>query len=157
MRLTNKIAIIVLLAIFMSAQEQTYPASQVNTIAAIGKDIAALKAEYPQLTEFSVSKDVQSKELVIRYDYHTHQARHAGGWTAGVPNPDDDGIWFRIDFHDPASNLQIHTQPVLPPYCFEDKKLSFLILEGKKTKLVADAIWTIFLKHGVKYCPEKFP
>jgi Calcium/calmodulin dependent protein kinase II association domain len=54
----------------------------------------------------------------------------------GVPNPDADGVWFFIDFHRPDSQLQIDSQAVVPPYCFGDKLVLFVILEGKKTKSV---------------------
>jgi len=145
-------------ATFMSAEHsETYPESQVKAIAAIGQDVANLKASFPQLSQFSVSEHVQSEHLKISYGYHTHRARHVGGWTSGVPNPDDDGVWFYIDFHDPKSTAQIHTQPEYPDNCFEDKKVSFLILEGKDTKPVSGAIWAILRRHGVKRCSEERP
>ena len=70
-------AIIVLLCVAFSCAAQTEtpdtaPASQVTTIAAIGQDIAKLKAKFPQLREFSDSKNVLSQRLIITYDYHTH-------------------------------------------------------------------------------------
>jgi len=152
--LKSLVAITISLAsLNMNAQEPPQPASQVKAITAIGKDIAALKTKFPQLAEFSVSRDVQSRKLLIEYDYHTHESRDAGGISALLPNPNRDGVWFRIDFHDPASTLQIHTQPIVPPYCFEDKKFFFLILEGKRTNPLENALWTIFLRHGVKLCP----
>src|SRR3989344_3221744 len=90
------------------AEEPNYS----EVIKQIGIEISALGKEFPQLKDFSPDKHVQLKDLKICYDYKTHKATHAGGWTAGVPNPDDDGIWFYIDFHDPQSTAQIHTQPV---------------------------------------------
>src|SRR5215471_15920761 len=70
-------AVILLLGIGSSCAAQTdtpdtAPASQVKIINAIGQDIAKLKAKFPQLREFSVSKNVLSQRLIIRYEYHTH-------------------------------------------------------------------------------------
>jgi hypothetical protein len=71
-----------------------------------------------------------------------------------VPNPNDDGVWFYIDFHDPHSTRQIHTQPMIAKYCLGDQRLSFLILEGKKSKPVGGNIWQILQQHGVEPCSE---
>src|SRR5215472_6018921 len=132
----------------------TAPASQVKIITAIGQDIANLKAQFPQLRKFSVSKNVLSERLIIDYDYHTHRSQIRGGWRAQVPEPDDDGVWFYIDFHDPASGSQIDTQPGDPQDCFEDKKVQFLILQGDKTRRVSGEIWEILHRHGVKKCAD---
>src|SRR5262245_55700393 len=56
----------------------------------ISQEIAKLKKEYPQLSEFSATNHVNFVELKISYAYRTHRAEHRGGWTAGVPNPDAD-------------------------------------------------------------------
>jgi hypothetical protein len=75
------------------------------------------------------------------------------GWTSGVPNPDDDGIWFYLDFHDPDSMAQIHTQPwVGRKMCLGKKIAWLLILEGQKTKPLAREILSILEKYGVKPC-----
>lgn len=131
------------------------PASQVATIVAIGQDIAKLKAKYPQLSEFSVSKNVLSERLIIDYDYHTLWYHIRDVSRTLVPEPDDDGVVFYIDFHDPGS--QIDTQPGDPQDCFEDKKVQFRILQGKKTNPVADEIRKILERHGVKPCPNRTP
>ena len=68
----------------------------------IAHRIEALKKDFPHLKEFSPQKNTNLENLSISYEYHTHPAQHRGGWTSGVPNPDDDGIWFYIDFHDPS-------------------------------------------------------
>lgn len=120
----------------------------------IGAGIAKLKDKFPQLRDFSVAHNVNAERWVIDYEYHTHAPRDRAGWACGVPNPDADGVWFFIDFHRPDSQRQIDTQPVVPPYCFGDKLVLFLILEGKKTKSVADAVWRVIERQGVKYCPE---
>src|SRR6266704_5729830 len=130
-------------AVFMSTRSTTAAeARPSDVIQAIGGDIAKLKDKFPQLGQFSVARHVYSGRLTIDYSYHTHRAQHHGGWTAGVPNPDDDGVWFFIDFHAPDSTAQIHTQPlqVAPGFCFGGKVLTFLILEGKGTKSVNGAL-----------------
>ena len=160
-------AIIVLLCVAFSCAGQsgtpdTAPASQVTTIAAIGQDIAKLKAKFPQLREFSVSNNVLSQRLIISYEYHTHIYQIGGSsrsnpWTGSRarawPEPDDDGVWFYIDFHDPTSDSQIDSQPIDPQDCF----VQFLILQGKKTNPIADEIRKILERHGVKPCPGRTP
>jgi D-aminopeptidase len=122
----------------------------VDRLQAIAQDIAALKPEFTQLSEFSVSKNTRTDELEIIYGYHTHNPRHRGGWTSGVPNPDDDGIWFFIDFHDAGSTAQIHTQPIYPALRLGDKLVEFLILQGANTKSVAGRITDILIAHGIQ-------
>lgn len=127
-----------------------------GTLASIAHDIEGLKKKYPQLEEFSSQGNLDSAALTISYAYRTHQAKRSGGWTAGVPNPDEDGIWFYLEFHDPASVSQIHTQPVtIARQCLGDKAVAFLILEGTKTKSVNGAIWHVLRKHGVAECPHQ--
>ncbi len=92
--------------------------------------------------------------MSISYGYKTHRSQRAGGWAAIVPNPDEDGVWFYIDFHEPNSTAQIHTQPVVPPLFFWDKKVMFLILEGKRTKELAGVLREILLRHGVTTEPR---
>ena len=136
----------------------TAPASQVKTITAIGQDIANLKAKFPQLREFSVSKNVRSKRPIIDYHYHTHPSHFRGGWAAQVPELDNDGVWFYIELHDPASRSQIDTHPGdLWPQCLKDKKLQFLILQGKKINPAAPEIWKILERHGVRPCADRTP
>jgi hypothetical protein len=118
----------------------------------VSQDLMKLKSQYPQLAEFSVSKAMDVPHLKVSYGFHTHRAEHGGGWTAGVPNPDPDGLWFYIDLHDPGSAAQIHTQPMIAPVCFGANKVSFLILDGPETKPVSHAIWDILNKRGAKPC-----
>ena len=122
----------------------------VERLRAIARDIAALKPEFPQLVDFSVAKDIQidDEHFDISYAYHTHQARHVGGWTSGVPNPDDDGVWFFIDFHDADDVSQIHTQPEYIEMRLGSKIVEFLILEGAKTRSVDGRIQGILEAHG---------
>lgn len=118
----------------------------------IAQDIEALRRDYPQLERFSVADDLDIDGLRVSYAYHTHRSARIGGWTAGVPNPDDDGLWFHIDFHDSNSTAQIHTQPMSFPGCIGQKRVSFLILEGTDTKPVGGAIGKILEDRGVTEC-----
>ena len=124
-----------------------------KAIQSIAVEIAALKKDFPELKDFSPTKNARG--LLIDYAYHTHKATHRGGWTAGVPNPDDDGLWFYIDLHEPGSMAQIHTQPVTgPANCLGNMQVTFLILTGKDTRPVGSAIGAILKKHGVRLCDE---
>ena len=123
------------------------------TLALIAQGIEDQKERYPQLREFSVRANADLVALTISYGYRTHKARHAGGWTAGVPNPGEDGVWFNIDFHDAASTLQIHTQPALGvAHCLGHMRVGFLILEGSRTASVNGAIWQVLKRYGVAEC-----
>jgi hypothetical protein len=115
----------------------------------IALGIEGLKDRYPQLARFSAAKHLERARLVISYGHNTHRPRHRGGWTSGVPNPDDDGVWFYIDFHDPGSQAQIHTQPVVPELRFREKRVMFLILEGARTRKVSDALHRVLRENGV--------
>ena len=122
----------------------------------IARAIAGLKSEYPQLADFDAASAGAEK---ITYGYHTHAADRHGGWTAGVPNPDSDGVWFYIDVHAADSTALIHTQPVIAAQCLGDKRVSFLILEGAATRPVGAAIQEILRQHGVGRCarPRRAP
>jgi hypothetical protein len=135
-----------------SGSGDTLEPNPLEVLQALARDIEGLKGEFPQLKDFSPAQSLVTERLMISYSYHTHSARHGGGWTSGVPNPDDDGIWFYIDFHDPDSQAQIHTQPITPSLCLGRKRASFLILEGSQTKPVAGRIGSLLSKHDVKPC-----
>lgn len=115
----------------------------------IAAGIERLKTRYPQLAAFSCREHCDWDRLTIEYGYRTHAPTHSGGWTAGVPNPDDDGVWFYIDFHDPASQRQIHTQPVVPRFRYRDKRVMFLMLEGSRTHSISGALVQILRDNGV--------
>jgi hypothetical protein len=128
-------------------------AAEINyekTIKNIAQKIDALKEKFPQLKEFSPSKNTDLEGLRITYDYHTHQAKHRGGWTSGVPNPDGDGIWFYIDLHDPDSKSQIHTQPFVGRMYLGNKIAFLLILEGENTAPLESSLWKILEEVGAK-------
>jgi len=121
-----------------------------EALRAIARDIEALKGEHPQLAEFSVEMHLDEERLSIGYSYHTHRSERRGGWVAAAPNPDADGIWFHIDFHDPDSTAQIHTQPVMQELRYGDMRVAYLILEGEETKPVGEKLYKILLASGVQ-------
>jgi len=126
-----------------------------ETVNGVALRIADLKKNFPQLSKFSPVNNVDLKHLNISYEYHTHRAQHRAGWTSGVPNPNDDGVWFYFDFHDPDSMAQIHTQPFVKKMCLGNKVAYLLILEGKNTKPISGAIWGILADYGVKLCESE--
>jgi hypothetical protein len=121
-----------------------------KVLLAIAQGIGGLRRDFPQLDEFLPSDHADPKSPRIAYAFHTHRPQGRAGWTSGVPNPDDDGVWFYIDFHDPGSMAQIHTQPLAPKGVFGDKRVMFLILEGPETKPLAGSIRDILRRNGVK-------
>ena len=126
--------------------EPDYP----KVIRAVAGEIEKLKVDFPQLKDFSPKQHARPEELLISYAFHTHRPQGRAGWTSGVPNPDDDGLWFYLDFHDAGSMAQIHTQPVVPKGTLGKKTVLLLILEGTETKPVAGSIRHILMKNGVK-------
>jgi hypothetical protein len=116
----------------------------------IAESIELLKTDYPQLADFSARSHCDRGMLAIKYGYSTHPAHRLGGWTSGVPNPNKDGVWFYIDFHDPGSQRQIHTQPIVPRYRYKDKEVMFLILEGEQTESIRAAVSKILRDNGVQ-------
>lgn len=120
----------------------------VDTIRAIARDIAALKRSYPQLAEFDPERNTSAIGLRISYAHETHRSTVRGGWRAAVPSRDPDGIWFYIDFHDAHSMSQINTQTYTGNLMFRDKKVSLLVLEGRKTKSLRPALSEILKRHG---------
>jgi hypothetical protein len=110
---------------------------------AIARDIEALGSAYPQLAAFRAAQHLDRDRLVIEYAFHTHTATHRGGWTAGVPNPDADGIWLHVDLHDADSKAQIHTQPDVPLLDALGEKLLMLLLEGMTVKPAAGELRAI--------------
>ena len=120
-----------------------------QALAQIAADIELLKGRYPQLEDFSAVRDFDRQRLVISFGYRTHRSRHPGGWTSGVPNPDDEGVWFYIDFHDPTSTAQIHTQPVAQERRYREKRVMLLVLDGKRTEPLTPALHQILHDQGV--------
>jgi hypothetical protein len=121
-----------------------------GTLRRIAESIEALKGEYPQLAGFSVEEHFYPDRLTIAYDHRTYWPRRRAGWAGSVPNPHPDGIWFHLDFHDPGSTSQIHTQPVVPKRRYGEKQVMLLILEGKDTRSLQPALDRILQRHGVR-------
>jgi len=124
-------------------------------LADIARDIAALKRTFPQLAHFDPK--VYAGATSISYSFHTHEPARSGGWTSGVPAPDDDGMWFYIDMHDPDSTAQIHTQPMTAPLCLGALRVSFLIQEGARTRPLSAEISRILQQHGAGGCRKHRP
>jgi hypothetical protein len=120
------------------------------TIQAIAEDIERLKPEFPQLVNFSAAQHCHGARLEIDYAEKTHRPDGRAGWAGGVPNPDSDGVWFRIDFHAPDSNGQIHTQPVMEDLRFRAMKVTFLMLQGAATKSLHPQLQEILERHGIR-------
>ena len=124
------------------------------TLRAIALEIAALKPAYPQLAAFDAQR-VEPSAPSLTYAFHTHAAAPGAGWSSGVPQPDADGLWFYLDFHDPDSTAQIHTQPVIAAQCFGARRVSLLILEGSATRPLEGEIQKILRHHGVGRCERQ--
>lgn len=112
----------------------------------IADEIATIRGTYPQLAGFEAT----ATDCTITYAHHTHRATHVGGWAAGVPNPDPDGVWFYMGVWDPADPVQamaqINTQPLTPERWIGKRRVTYLILEGEQTTRVGDELLAI-LKH----------
>ena len=124
--------------------------SHEEVISAIAAEIEELKGEHAQLADFTAARNCHRELLSISYRYKTHPSKRRGGWVAQVPNPDADGIWFRLDIHDPDSTQQLHTQPVAPPMWLGEKRVTLLLLEGEATRSVLPAVHAILRRHGVR-------
>jgi len=121
----------------------------------IAKDIEDLKKEFLVLADFDAERDTNIRTLSIDHAYNTKRSEVKAGWRAGVPSPKENGIWFHIDFHDAGSTAQLHTQPISAPrFCYGNKILSILILQGANTKPVRKSIIEILKRNGVRDCTE---
>jgi hypothetical protein len=120
---------------------------------AIARDIAALKPKHPQLAEFDAARiSVQAGVCIITYAFRTHQATRPGGWTAQVPNPDPDGLWFHVGLWDPNGQerySQINTQPGSGSFTFGDNNATVLILDGKRAGAFPTELVSLLRRHGM--------
>jgi hypothetical protein len=137
---------------FCASVAPAHAQDRLSILQAIAIDIEKLKADFPQLREFSAVTHLRAEPPRIGYAFRTHEPEKTGGWTSGVPNPDADGVWFHIDLHDPGSKLQLHTQPVTPSLCLGMSRVSFLLLEGRDTRSLYGPIWSTLSKHGAREC-----
>jgi hypothetical protein len=122
-------------------------------LVAVAADIEALGATHPALAAFRAASHLDVAGARIDYAYRTHDPARTGGWTAGVPEPDADGLWFHIDVHEPTSTAQIHTQPMVEPLCLGGRRVSFLVLAGERLEGVAGEFRAILGRRGVVPCP----
>lgn len=120
----------------------------------IAKGIESLKKNYPQLKEFNVSKNLDKEKCKIEYEYKCHLSVNGVGWVSQVPNPDPDGLWLYINLwnkNDPVESFsQINTQPVMPLWYINERCVTFLILEGKRTRSLDKEILKILKKYGLR-------
>jgi hypothetical protein len=147
-----KLIQVVFLLVFCTGAAQAHTEDRLRILSAVASDIEKLKADFPQLRDFSAATHLRSNPPSIGYAYRTHAPARSGGWTSGVPNPDVDGVWFHIDLHDPDSNLQLHTQPVTAALCLGESRVSFLILEGRETRSLYAPVWSALARQGAREC-----
>lgn len=121
----------------------------------IADDIEALKPRFPSLADFRASSAIRKEDCQLGYTYRCHPSTARGGWTAGVPEPDPDGVWFYLSLWDERDDrermAQINTQPMMrPKEMLGERRVTFLALEGAKGKGVGGEIRKILAKRGMK-------
>jgi hypothetical protein len=130
---------------------ETAPAAAVSfpaTCRAIASDLETLTRQFPQLANY---RAVDQEDCHVSYKHKTHRSTARGGWSAGVPHPDDDGIFLYIGIWDPNGSdmRQIDTQPFTGDRWIGDRRVTYLILEGKKVTSADAAITKILERHGM--------
>jgi hypothetical protein len=115
----------------------------------IARAIEALKADHPQLAEFSAARHTQEAGLKIVYTYLTGSHPPGPGWMGRMPAPTADGVWIHIELYDPASTQQWHRQPFVPRFRFREKTVMVILHEGANTRRLRPALWRILSEHGV--------
>jgi hypothetical protein len=120
----------------------------------LARAIAALRPRFPELAAFDPARvRLHPGECSLDYDYRTHPSTRSGGWRAQVPEPDSEGIWFHLGIWDPNSDArreQINSQPGLSVFALGDRNITVLILHGAKQERLADALWQLLRRRGVK-------
>ena len=105
------------------------------------------------LSKFDTEQNVDLNALSIEYAHNTERSKINAGWRAGVPAPQENGVWFYVDLHDVDSTKQLHTQPLSAgPYCYAEKLVAVLILQGAKTKPFSKPLMEILHRNGVRPC-----
>jgi hypothetical protein len=122
----------------------------INIVINIAKEIELLKKDFPQLREFELSKNINKRNCKIDYKYKCHKSERKGGWTSGVPNPGPDGLWFYIALWD--ENFPAESISQINPDIWEiqDRRVTYIILEGENTKQINKEIIRILEKHKMK-------
>lgn len=144
-----------------AAQASTAPSSAVSgkssyaaTCAAIAAEIEALSPDHPQLAGFHADSAALEPDCRITHTYHCHPAKHGGGWSAGVPQPDADGLWLHLGIFDPtgpAATSQLYTQPAfLPARTLHGRRVVLFVHEGSATKPLQLEILKILRRHGMQ-------
>ena len=120
------------------------------TCRAIAADIEQLSPRFPQLASYRAAS-AQPRPCWIMYERHTHSPQQTGGWSAGVPAPDPDGVWFYIGLWDPTAPMvdQINTQPVTPNWWIGERRVTLLVKDGERTAPVGSALAAVLQRHGM--------
>ncbi len=64
------------------------------------------------------------------------------------PVPEDDGVWFHIDFHESVEMNERASQVFRGDYRNHGRRVMVVIYTGKKTEPVRAALWRVLAKHG---------
>lgn len=120
-----------------------------QALCAIARDLEAEKSDFPQLRGFSAREHCDGVQLVISYEHACDPPQGGGGWSGATPAPRADGIWLHLDFHDPRSMAQIHTQPVVLPRRYGALDVTLLLREGSATHSIGPTLEAIMARHGV--------
>ena len=125
-----------------------------QALCAIAKDLERSKSDYPQLRGFSARGHCDAQRLVISYEHDCDPPQGGGGWSGATPAPRPGGIWLHLDFHDPSSTAQIHTQPIVLPRYYGDLDVMLLLREGEATSSIGAELEAIMARHGVTTARE---
>jgi len=123
------------------------PPSFPATCNAIARDIEVL-ADFPQLDDFRAA---DQHDCHVSYSYRTKPpSGRGGGYSAGIPRPEPDGIFLYIGIWDPnaPNNRQLDTQPV-SMYKLGDRRVTLIVSQGAQTKNAFPAILEILKRHGM--------
>jgi hypothetical protein len=125
-----------------------------ESCAAIASDIELLRARFPQLVEYRTAAAMH-RDCVIEYGWHIGRPTgRGGGWTAQVPDPERDGVWFYVGLYDPngpEANDQINSQPIMPAdWRIGARKVTLLVVEGADTHGIGAAVIEVLRRHGMR-------
>ena len=126
------------------AKAPTFPA----TCHAIARELETLTKQFAQLASY---RAVDQKDCRISYKHNTlPPSGRGGGYSAGIPRPEPDGIFLYISIWDPnaTDNWQLDTQPA-SFFTLGNRRVTIVISEGDKTKRAAGAIQAILERHGM--------
>lgn len=124
--------------------------SEADVLCSIAGEIEALKPSHPQLAEFQAAEHCDRDRLVIGYQYRCDPPAGGAGWRGATPSPRSGGVWLYLDFHDPSSKRQIHTQPAVPKRVFRDRDVMLLLVEGPGAPSIGLELEAILQRHGIE-------